>query len=209
MTRLPPGDVRPTGPRPISVDLVVLAALVIVAGTLAAVIASRTDAASPRATAASLRPAECGGRCEPMVVTNFLGLGGDVRAIDATPSLPATDTDTGAVPSPAPDEARSRPTASPRPRARRTHDLISGVATWHATGRDGSYAAAGPLLRAALGGGWRGMRVFVCSGGRCIRVTLNDVCWCPRGRRLVDLSDEAFARLAPLSRGVIEIEVRR
>ena len=53
------------------------------------------------------------------------------------------------------------------------------------------------------------MRVTVCSSGRCVRVTLNDVCWCPKGRRLVDLSDEAFARLAPLGRGVISIEVRR
>ncbi len=103
----------------------------------------------------------------------------------------------------------ARPERQSAPTTRRTHHVLSGVATWHATGRDGAYAAAGPLLREALGRGWRGTQVRVCSGGRCIRVTLNDVCWCPKGRRLIDLSDEAFARLASLSRGVIVIEICR
>ena len=111
------------------------------------------------------------------------------------------------APTPTPHAKRTSSTTAPV--KKRTHRLLSGIATWHATGRDGAYAAAGPLLREALGRGWRGTRVLVCSGGRCVRVTLNDVCWCPKGRRLVDLSDEAFARLASLSRGVIAIDIRR
>jgi rare lipoprotein A (peptidoglycan hydrolase) len=70
------------------------------------------------------------------------------------------------------------------------------------------YAAAGPLLRKALGPGWRGRRVTVCHAGRCARVTLNDWCLCSKGRRLVDLSDEAFRRLAPLGRGVIDVTIQ-
>jgi hypothetical protein len=72
-------------------------------------------------------------------------------------------------------------------------------------------AAAGPALRRSLGKGWRGTRVAVCLDGRCVRVTLADWCACgPRHGRptLLDLSDGAFRRLAPLSRGVIEVTVR-
>jgi rare lipoprotein A (peptidoglycan hydrolase) len=70
------------------------------------------------------------------------------------------------------------------------------------------YAAAGPLLRKALGPRWRGRRVTVCHAGRCVRVTLNDWCLCSKGRRLIDLSDEAFRRLAPLGRGVIDVTIQ-
>ena len=99
----------------------------------------------------------------------------------------------------------TRPAESELPR---TSSVLRGAATCHATGRDGLYAAAGSLLRKALGSDWRGTRILVCSSGRCIRVTLNDVCWCPKGRRLVDLSDEAFRWLAQLGLGVIPVEVR-
>jgi hypothetical protein len=85
---------------------------------------------------------------------------------------------------------------------------IAGSAVWHATGRDGLVGAAGPLLREWLGSGWRGMTVTVCRG-RCIQVRLTDWCRCRDGRRLVDLSDEAFARLAPLSRGILGVKVTR
>ncbi len=87
---------------------------------------------------------------------------------------------------------------------------LSGYATWYAT--PGLTGAAGPALRAALGGdpAFRGQRVTVCRD-RCVTVTLTD--WCACGSRageptLVDLSDDAFLRLAPLSSGVIEVAIR-
>jgi hypothetical protein len=83
-----------------------------------------------------------------------------------------------------------------------------GRATWYAA--SGMIAAAGPDLRHRLGPGWRGRMVAVCTGGRCVRVTLAD--WCACGPRhgsptLLDLSDDAFRRLAPLSRGVLRVVV--
>ena len=84
--------------------------------------------------------------------------------------------------------------------------LSAGLATWYDDG-PGYYAAAGPELRH---GDWRGSRVEVTSGGRSVVVTLSDACWCPDrdgSPVLLDLSASAFRRLAPLSRGVIAVEV--
>jgi hypothetical protein len=85
---------------------------------------------------------------------------------------------------------------------------VSGLTTWYPAG--GPVAAAGPALRAALGHDWRGQHVRVCSGGRCVTVELID--WCACGPRhgvptLLDLSDDAFRRLAPLDAGVIDVRV--
>jgi len=82
----------------------------------------------------------------------------------------------------------------------------SGIASWHSTGRDGLYAAAGPALRT---GDWRGRQVEVCAA-RCIVVTLNDWCLCVvDGReRLIDLSDESFAALGDLDLGLLSVTVR-
>ena len=82
---------------------------------------------------------------------------------------------------------------------------LKGVAVWY-RGCPGC-AAAGPLLRAALGSRWRGKRVRVCAARRCIRVVLSDWCACRHGRRLVDLDYRLFARLVPLSRGVVPVIV--
>jgi rare lipoprotein A (peptidoglycan hydrolase) len=127
---------------------------------------------------------------------------------------------------------RSAPTASPTPPtarpklvpaaghtssgsgtrtiSRSSKGALGGYATWYGTGPDGLYAAAGPALRAALGRHWRGSHVLVCRSTKCVEVRLND--WCACGPRhgystLLDLSDEAFAALAPLSRGVIRVAV--
>jgi len=100
-----------------------------------------------------------------------------------------------------PTGARSEPSLP----ARSGHS-IEGVATWHATGRDGLFAAAGPRLRSALGPGWRGDSVKVCAA-ICLWVVLNDYCRCSEAR-VIDLSDEAFSKLAPLRRGVIAVTVR-
>jgi hypothetical protein len=95
--------------------------------------------------------------------------------------------------------------------------LISGRASWHATGRDGLFAAAGPALRSALGPGWRGAKVSVCRmDGFCLSITLNDFCRCDTAEpyKLLDLSIQAFRLFDPrggngtTDPGVIEVEVR-
>lgn len=85
--------------------------------------------------------------------------------------------------------------------------IIGGHATWYAA--DGQIAAAGPLLREYIGRNWRGALVQVNSGGRSVVVRLSDWCACRHGRRLIDLSDDAFSQLAPLSRGVIDVSITR
>lgn len=125
-----------------------------------------------------------------------------------------------ASPSPVPSVARQRDPAAGhtgagsghRTISRSVHGELGGYATWFATGRSGLYAAAGPALRKAIGPGWRGSHVLVARYGtrKGIEVVLND--WCACGPRngmstLLDLSDEAFRALAPLSRGVIRVAV--
>jgi rare lipoprotein A (peptidoglycan hydrolase) len=80
--------------------------------------------------------------------------------------------------------------------------IVRGIASWYADG-PGLYAAAGPALRV---GDWRGSWVTVTSGGVSVRVQLVDWCDC-YGTRLVDLSPAAFAELAPLGRGLLEVTV--
>ena len=54
---------------------------------------------------------------------------------------------------------------------------------------------------------WRkGDQVLVTHGSRSVVVTIVDVCAC-KGARLIDLTSGAFRRLAPLSRGVIAVEL--
>lgn len=85
---------------------------------------------------------------------------------------------------------------------------VRGVATWYGTGPGRGHAAAGPVLRHALGSNWRGQRVRVCRYTRCIYVRVTDWCRCPYGR-VIDLSDEDFRTFAPLWRGVITVRVSR
>lgn len=90
-----------------------------------------------------------------------------------------------------------------------------GLATWyHAPSKQD--AAAGPVLRRALGPGWRGswVRVSRVADGqvRTVTVVLSD--WCACGSRhgqptLLDLDDQAFADLAPLGSGVITVRWER
>jgi hypothetical protein len=75
--------------------------------------------------------------------------------------------------------------------------LIGGRATWY-DAPSSHDAAAGPLLREALGSHWRGQWVRVCGNGvdpvwnlhRCVTVQLSDWCLCSKGRRLIDLDPE-------------------
>lgn len=88
------------------------------------------------------------------------------------------------------------------------HRLLVGLSTWYGTGPGAGDAAAGPRLRHALGSGWRGTRVRVSRGTRSVVVRLSDWCKCPNNH-VIDLSDEDFSRLAPLSRGVIRVAIAR
>jgi rare lipoprotein A (peptidoglycan hydrolase) len=91
-----------------------------------------------------------------------------------------------------------------------SRSITRGKATWYcrhgisACHRDyggGMYAAAGPSLRH---GNWRGSKVEVCTASRCVVVTLIDTCACGGGR-IIDLYSDAFRKLAPLSKGVLEV----
>jgi len=91
---------------------------------------------------------------------------------------------------------------------------MSGIATWYG-GVDGFDSADGmadgtpfnpndPTIAAS--NLWPlGTRLLVCHGANCITVTVRD-----RGafRHALDLSQAAFASLAPLSRGVITVTVQ-
>jgi hypothetical protein len=94
--------------------------------------------------------------------------------------------------------------SQPKPVLKPTTHSVRGTATWYADPRkSGLYAAAGPPLRI---GDWRGRLVTVSAGGVSFRVVLSD--WCACRDRVIDLSPGAFARLAPLSRGVVIVTVR-
>lgn len=82
---------------------------------------------------------------------------------------------------------------------------LSGLATWYRW--HPGEAAAGPRLRSWLGSGWRGQTVRVCSGA-CITVRLTDWCLCGHGR-VIDLDSRSFARLGPLSAGVLRVVITR
>lgn len=99
-----------------------------------------------------------------------------------------------------------RPVAERAASPVRPVDGPRGVATWFRA--PASTAAAGPALRAWLGRGWRGQRVRVCAASGCVVVRLTDWCACGHGR-VIDLGADSFARLAPLSRGVLRVTVGR
>ncbi len=72
-------------------------------------------------------------------------------------------------------------------------------------GKADHYAAAGPRVRRMFGGDWRGRNVIVSANGRSVVVKLIDFCRCPS--RVLDLYADVFARLAPLSQGVVDVRV--
>jgi len=102
---------------------------------------------------------------------------------------------------PLPSPSAPRP-VSVAPAARTCPASMTGIASWYRYVVGG--AAAGPRLRAALGPGWRGRSVTVCAA-ICVQVRLSD--WMAADR-LVDLDSRSFSRLAPLSRGIVEVSVR-
>jgi len=108
---------------------------------------------------------------------------------------------------PKPKATRTRPAPTAKPRtAVLLRGTLRGNATWFASPQNVS--AAGPALRRAIGPGWRGTRVRVCSGGRCAWTVLGDWCACRRGNRVIDLDDNVMAALGGIDRGVIPVTVR-
>ena len=128
------------------------------------------------------------------------------RAWDRVAATPSASTpQSGPSPSATARPATKPPvvvtTATPRP-----GPSLTGAATWWDSWGHGFYAAAGPKIRAAFPD-YLGHWVTACSGGRCVRVKLTTSCACQPDTRLIDLSLDAFSRLAAPSRGVIAIEV--
>jgi len=80
---------------------------------------------------------------------------------------------------------------------------VTGTATFYRY--HPGQAAAGRALRLALGPRWRGKWVNVTAHGRTIRVRLTDSMG--KTSRLIDLDPHDFARLAPLSQGVLRVTV--
>jgi hypothetical protein len=116
---------------------------------------------------------------------------------DSHPGSPtASPVPGGITPSPAVTGSSPEPTRKPR-----TATILRGIATWFNS--PAGVSAAGPDLRAALGPGWRGTRVRVCAE-RCVTTVLGDFM---RADRLIDLHAPLFARLAPLSRGVLRVSL--
>lgn len=116
------------------------------------------------------------------------------------------------VPSPRPSGGIGRPlcssspcpTATPRPtpssKPLRPRSTRSGIASWFDSYGSGLYGAVHSWRF-----GDRRYPVAVCAGSRCVTVTIRDFCACPG--RLIDLSRDAFARLAEPSRGLIRVTV--
>ena len=100
---------------------------------------------------------------------------------------------------PSPSPTGKRPAATTKPD---TALPLSGIASWFRSPINVS--AAGPQLRERYPN-WRGMTVTVCRGDTCVDTVLGDWCACPK--RLIDLDDGVFARLAALSLGLIRVEV--
>jgi rare lipoprotein A (peptidoglycan hydrolase) len=88
--------------------------------------------------------------------------------------------------------------------------LQSGSATWYCSSTSACTHGYGPsdmvgAIDPTLGID-KGSIVTVTHDGTTIAVRIVDVCACP-GDRLIDLTSGAFSRLAPLSAGVIDIEL--
>lgn len=119
-------------------------------------------------------------------------------AASIVPTAPPADRAETSVAMPADD-------AIVAPKASMPAGLV-GIASWYRY--VAGQAAAGPRLRELLGPGWRGSIVTV--GGLAIRLT--DWCQCYQGtatERLIDLDARDFARLAPLARGLVTVEIGR
>lgn len=131
----------------------------------------------------------------------------DLRATDRPTPQPTAEpvigsARTSAMRSVAP---RTLPTQGP------AQTVLEGLATWYDDG-PGLYAAVNSFRW-----GDRPYDVTIClargeyRGTVCVMATVRDHCYCLVNgeRRLIDLSPQAFAKLAPLGSGEVVVEVSR
>jgi rare lipoprotein A (peptidoglycan hydrolase) len=187
------GYERGRAERPSFLPLVVavlLSAMVIVAPL--AFLAGRASASVPR-------PAPQPTAWKPVDVSRLPRA--SAAAQDEAPSRSAAVGSMGLGASPSPSVAPSgRP--APVPVASARGKTVHGTASWYDDG-PGLYAAAGR-------GFHKGELVRVTFNGRSIGLRLVDVCACYRRtsrERVIDLSRDAFARLADPTRGLIRVTV--
>jgi hypothetical protein len=136
--------------------------------------------------------------------------------VPLTSTAPASHPAVSGHPSapPPPEDRQTRPPATAKPQPARviTGGSVEGKASWYCVpGRSrcptfahgGLFAAAGPALRV---GNWRGRYVTVWYGKAHVTVQLIDSC--ERGCTVaIDLFGDAFAQLAPLGTGRINVRV--
>ncbi len=82
----------------------------------------------------------------------------------------------------------------------RTQDTQIGEASWYSFAPGGGFTAAHPWLPFGTV-----VTVTNIANGETVQVVINDRG--PFGGRIIDLSDEAFARIAPLSQGVCQVRL--
>jgi resuscitation-promoting factor RpfB len=82
----------------------------------------------------------------------------------------------------------------------RTQDTQVGEASWYSFAPGGGFTAAHPWLPFGTV-----VTVTNIANGETVQVVINDRG--PFGGRIIDLSDEAFARIAPLSQGVCQVRL--
>ena len=172
--------------RAIALALIVLGAVLVVAGSTQAITPSPYRALSQSEFRAV--PGSAGQLCSS-TAERHAGLCAAVEVAGSSPAL-----------------ASSTPPSSPRPTIRPPRTYLSGVATFYAY-NSGQAAAAKPL-RDELGAGWRGSFVRVCHDGLCLRLRLTawEASLIPG--RLIDLSSQDFRRICgPLSKGVCAVTV--
>jgi len=111
----------------------------------------------------------------------------------------------------APSPGRSpAPTASPTaavPPVGPTPSPVSGTASWYDDG-PGLYAAVSSWT---WGDERYDLRVCGVDWGVCVTVTVRDFCQCYVGtsmERVIDLSPDAFRKLAPLSHGLVTVTIQ-
>jgi hypothetical protein len=81
--------------------------------------------------------------------------------------------------------------------------IESGVASWFNSYGPGLYAAVNSYR---FGDPRYTVRVCLQDGSKCVVVVVRDYCQCP-GNRIIDLSRDAFSRLADPSVGLVPVTV--
>jgi hypothetical protein len=117
----------------------------------------------------------------------------EVRQVGAAIPAPTTPAPVPTTPAPAPSTPAPGPTG--------TSHTETGQATWYGTGTPGMYAAH-PWLPFGTH-----VTVTDLSNGRTVTVVINDRGPFGASGRIIDLSAQAFALLAPLPQGVCEVRL--